>query len=631
MSQPTTERLEFKSELRRVLHLITHSLYSHREVFLRELISNACDAIDKVRFHSLQQPHLVEGDADWKIKLIADKAAGTLTVTDNGIGMDRAAIIENLGTIARSGTRAFMEGLESAESKPDLIGQFGVGFYSAFMVADSVSVTSRLAGTAATSAVRWTSDGQGEFTVEETEKAARGTEIVLHLKEDAKEFLDEWRLRQVVKQFSDFIEHPVVMDVEKQGEGDQKTLEEEILNSRKALWLRSKSEVTSEEYTAFYHQISNDFDEPLKVIHYSGEGTIEFKALLYIPKKRAFDLQFGDVKVGPKLYINRVQIMDHCEALLPGYLRFVKGVVDCPDLPLNVSRELLQNNPLLEKIQKVLVKTILKTLEELKTSDVEAYADFHRELGGILKEGLSRDWSHREQLAELLLFESLKAEPGKLISLGQYVAQMPADQTDIHYLTGDHRPTLEHAPCLELFRHRGWDVLLLTDPIDEFVIPALPEYKGKHLKAADKSQPELKPEEQKQVEEAEGRFKPLLAALAPQLEDVQEVRLSRRMKESAACLVSEEGALGANLERLMQKLGKTEGLEPTKRILELNPEHPVVEGMLRLFEKDPLDSRIANYGRLLYEQAVISEGSRLSDPSAFIRRINELMAKDAGV
>jgi molecular chaperone HtpG len=628
MSQPTSERLEFKSELRRVLHLITHSLYSHREVFLRELISNACDAIDKVRFNSLQNPALVEGDADWKIKLVADKAAGTLTITDNGIGMDRDAIVENLGTIAKSGTQAFMESLKTAESKPDLIGQFGVGFYAAFMVADLVTVTSRLAGTPASAAVKWTSDGQGDFTVESAEKATRGTEIVLHLKEDAREFLDEWRLRQVVKQFSDFVEHPVVMDVEKKGEGDEKTIEEETLNSRKALWLRSKSDISTEEYEAFYHQISNDFDQPLKVIHYSGEGTVEFKALLYLPKRRAFDLQFGDVKAGPRLYINRVQIMDHCEALLPAYLRFVKGVVDCPDLPLNVSREMLQNNPLLEKIQKVLVKTVLKTLEELKHSDFEAYAEFHRELGGILKEGLSRDWSHREQLADLLLFESLKTERGKFISLGQYVEQMPADQTEIHYLTGEHRATLEHAPCLELFRHRGWDVLLLTDPIDEFVIPALPEYKGKPLKAADRSQPELKPEEEKLVEEIESSYKPLLGALAPRLEEVQEIRISRRLKESAACLVSGEGDMGANLERLMQKLGRGEG--PSKRILELNPDHAVVKGMRQIFEKDPADPRLESYGRLLYEQAVISEGSRLEDPSAFIRRINELMAKDAG-
>jgi len=633
MSQANTERMEFKSELRQVLQLITHSLYSHKEVFLRELLSNACDAIDKVRFNSLANAHLLEGDQDWKIKLIPDKDAGTLTIVDNGIGMNRESIIDNLGTIARSGTKAFLENLKQADAtqKPDLIGQFGVGFYSAFMVADSVTVMSRAAGEPASSAVRWISDGQGEFTLESVDKATRGTEITLHLKEDEREFLDAWRLRQVVKQFSDFVEHPIVMDVEHtekvEGE-DKKTIQEETLNSRKALWLRSKSDVTQDEYNAFYKQISNDFEEPLKVIHYSGEGTIEFKALLYIPKRKGFDMQFGDVKAGPRLYINRVQIMDHCEALLPAYLRFVKGVVDCPDLPLNVSREILQHNPLLDKIQKILVKTVLKALEELKTSSYDAYVPFFEDLGDVLKEGLSRDWDHKEQIANLLLFESLKHEAGTFTTLAQYVEGMPSDQTEIFYLTGEHRAALEHSPALEAFKERGWDVLLLTAPIDEFVIPDLREYKGKALKAADRNAPELKPEEQKKVEEAAGKFKPLFEALQPGLKAVKEIRLSKRLKESAACLVADEGAMSPNLERLMQKLGRTEGMEPSKRILELNPDHPVVAGLLDLFGRNAGDPRVQEYGELLYDQALLAEGSRLADPSAFIRRVNALLAKD---
>jgi molecular chaperone HtpG len=633
MTDTAAEKMEFKSELRQILNLITHSLYSHKEIFLRELLSNASDAIDKVRFNSLQNEHLLENDRDWRIRLSADPAAGTLTVSDNGVGMNRDAIIENLGTIARSGTRAFLDSLKDADAatRPDLIGQFGVGFYSAFMVADTVSVVSRAAGE--TQGVRWTSDGLGEFTVEPCAKPGRGTDVILHLKDDEKEFLQDWRLRQIVKQFSDFIEHPILMEVEKPGQdGAEPTRSDETLNSRKALWLRSKGDVSAEEHNAFYRQISNDFEDPLKVIHYAAEGALDFKVLLYIPRHKAFELQFGEAKVGPKLYINRVQIMDHCEAVLPGYLRFVKGIVDCADLPLNVSREILQHSPLLEKIQKSVVKNVLKALAELQASDLEAYTALFTELGGILKEGLGRDWEHKDQLADLLLYPSLRTEHGKFTTLAQYVEAMPADQTDIYYLAGEGRDLLEHAPSLEVFRHRGWDVLLLTEPIDEFVFPALTEFRGKPLKAADRSEPELPGEEQKKVEEAAGRFQPLLDTLKAQFQTLKDVRLSRRLKESAACLVAEEGALGANMERLLQKMGKADsfgGASP--RILELNPEHAAVQGLLKIHQQDPADPRLADYAALLYDQAVLAEGSRVPDPSAFARRINDLIRKDAGL
>ena len=628
MTEPIIEKREFKSELRQMLSLITHSLYSHKEIFLRELISNASDAIDKIRFNSLQNEALLEGNRDWKIKLTADKAAGTLTISDNGVGMSHDTIIDNLGTIARSGTREFLDSLRQTEtaSRPELIGQFGVGFYSAFMVADQVTVVSRAAGDPR--AVRWISDGQGEFTVEAVERPSRGTDVILRLKEEEKEFLEEWRLRNVVKQFSDFIEHPIVMDVEQQGEKDEKTLAEETLNSRKALWLRSKSDVTQEEHTAFYHQISGDFEDPAKVIHYAAEGALEFKALLYIPKRKSFELQFGEGKVGPKLYVNRVQIMDHCEQLLPSYLRFVKGVVDCSDLPLNVSREMLQHNPQLEKIQKSLVKNVFQALADLETTDYDAYVGVFQELGGILKEGLGRDWANREAIADLLLFETLKTDKGKYISLAQYVEAMPADQTSIYFMTGEDRAALDHSPALEAFRHRGWDVLLLTEPIDEFVFPMLPDYKGKPLKAADRNAPELPEEDRKKAEEVETSFKPLLALLSEKLTGLKEVRLSRRLKESAACLVADEGALGANMERLMQKLGRAEG-GPSPRILELNPDHPAVRGLLKLHAADPADPRIESHARLLHDQAVLTEGSRLADPSDFVRRINDLLIKDA--
>lgn len=630
MTETTPERREFKTELQQMLHLITHSLYSHKEIFLRELLSNASDAIDKIRFNSLQNAEQVEADRDWKIKLTVDKAAGTLTVSDNGIGMSREAVIENLGTIARSGTRAFLDSLKAADAatRPDLIGQFGVGFYSAFMVADQVTVVSRAAG--ATEAVRWVSDGLGEFTVEAASRTGRGTDVTVHFKDEEKEFLEPFRLRSIVKQFSDFIEHPIVMDGEPAEAGAAPA--EETLNSRKALWLRSKSDVTAEEHTAFYRQVANAFDEPVKVIHYVAEGALEFRALLYIPRTKGFDLQFAEAKTGPKLYINRVQIMDHCEQLLPPYLRFVKGVVDCPDLPLNVSREVIQHSPLLEKIQKSLVKNVLSALDDLKTSDLETYTAVFAELGGILKEGLARDWDHRAQIADLLLFQSLKTEAGKVTTLAQYVEAMPAEQTDIYYLAGEQRAVLEHSPALEVFRHRGWDVLLLTEPIDEFVFPSLADYKGKPLKAADRSAPELPAEALKQAEEASGVFQPLLASLKGQLAELKDIRLSRRLKESAACLVADEGDLGANMERLLQKMGRADAMGmggPAQRILELNPEHAAVQALLHLHQADPADARIGTYAQLLHDQAVLAEGSRLADPSAFAQRINDLIVKTA--
>jgi molecular chaperone HtpG len=626
MAGTSAEKYPFKSELQQVLHLITHSLYSHKEIFLRELISNASDAIDKVRFNSLQNEHLVEGDRNWKIKLAADLAAGTLTVSDNGIGMTRQEIVENLGTIARSGTRAFLDSIKQADAaaRLELIGQFGVGFYSAFMVADQVTVVSRAAGQ--TGAVRWVSDGQGEYTVEEASRPGRGTDVTLHLKADEQEFLQPWRLRSVVKQFSDFIEHSIVMDAEKAGEGGPG---EETLNSRKALWLRSKGDVTQEEHNAFYRQIANDFEDPVKVIHYAAEGALDFKALLYIPRHKSFDLQFAEAKAGPRLYVNRVQIMDHCEQLLPGYLRFVKGVVDCSDLPLNVSREVIQHSPLLEKIHKSLVKNVLGALEELKSQDYDTYVPVFEELGSILKEGLARDSDHREAIADLLLFQSLRTEAGKYTTLAQYVDAMPGDQADIYYLAGEQRSTLDPSPSLEAFRHKGWDVLLLTDPIDEFVFPSLGDYRGKALKAADRSAPELSPEEARKIEEAAGAFQSLLQAAKAFLPDLKDVRLSRRLKESAACLVAEEGAMGANMERLLQKLGRSDLGGAARRILELNPDHPAVQGLRKLHEARPADPRVAEYVRLLHDQAVLAEGSRIPDPGAFARRINDLIAKDA--
>jgi molecular chaperone HtpG len=632
MSETTdtpVETMPFRSELRQILHLITHSLYSHKEIFLRELISNASDAINRLRFDSLNNDALLEDDKDWKIKLVADKAQGTLTVSDNGVGMSRETIVDQLGTIAKSGTREFLETLRQAEaaSRPDLIGQFGVGFYAAFMAADRVTVRSRMAGLAPDQGVEWVSDGQGEFTVRPIEKAKRGTDVVLHLKEDEKAFLDSWRLRQIVKEFSDFIEYPVVMDVEHTEDGKTE-VREETFNSMKALWLRPRSEVTEEEYHAFYRQISNDFTDPLKVIHYTGEGLTEFRVLLFIPAKRPFDLMFGDPKVGPRLYIQRVQIMEHCEELLPAYLRFVRGVVDCPDLPLNVSREILQQNPILDRIRKNLVKRIFQTLEEMKKNAFDEYAAFFKELGMILKEGLAQDWENKDQIAGLLVYESVQTGPGKVISLDTYVEKMPPDQEEIYYLTGEHRGVLENTPYLEVFNDRGWDVLFMTEPIDEFVIPYLTEYRGKKLRAADRG--DLKPDEtaKAKAEDHARTFKGLIETLKERIPEVRDIRLSTRLKESASCLVADEGAMGANMERIMQRLGQGEGLETGRRILELNPEHPVVQGLQKLHDSSKNDPRIASIGRLLYEEAVIAEGSKLKDPAGFARRVNDLLVRE---
>ena len=624
MSQSITETLSFKSELKQILHLITHSLYTNKEVFLRELLSNASDAIDRLRFDSLDKEALVGDDRDWKIRVTPDKAAGTLTVSDDGIGMTRSEIVENLGTIAKSGTRAFLDQLKSvdAERRLELIGQFGVGFYSAFMVADRVRVLSRAAG--ANEAVEWESDGQGEFSIGASLREGRGTDVILHIKDSEKDFLDTWRIRSIVRQFSDFIEHPIVMAVEKK-EGEETKTEDETLNSRRALWLRSKQDVTEEEYASFYRQISNDYDSPAKTLHVHAEGNLSFKALLYLPKRKSWDLQFGGLKGGHRLYVNRVLIQDPCEALLPPWLRFVKGVVDCPDLPLNVSRETLQQNPLLDKIQKNLVKQVTKALEELKAEDRPGYEALFVELGQFIKEGLAREFERREAIADLLLFEHLNGEPGKLITLGEYVAAMPEAQTGIYHLAGEDRAALAANPCLEAFRHLSWDVLLLTDPMDPFVMPSLTEFKSKPLKAADRHAPEM-PEAPEHLDEAAKAFGPLLDSLKSKLTALKDVRLSTRLKESASCLVAAEDAMDPRMEQLMARLGQSHG--PSPRVLELNPQHPTVKALLNRYKTSPDDPKIGRYGQFLLDQALIAEGSRLPDPAAFLARINEMAALD---
>ncbi|MBI3822068.1 MAG: molecular chaperone HtpG [Planctomycetes bacterium] len=615
------ETMQFKTELKQLLHLIIHSLYSHKDIFLRELISNASDAIDRVRFEGLTKPELLEDNADWKIKLIPDEANRTLTISDNGVGMSRETIVDQLGTIARSDTREFLDSLKAADAKerPDLIGQFGVGFYASFMVADKVTVLSRMAGAAA-NGVKWESAGAGDFSIEDCTKPTRGTDVILHLREDAKEFLDKNRLHNLVKKYSDFVEHPIVMDVENDG----KTIED-TLNARKAIWLRNKSDVNDDEYHAFYKHLSHDVNNPLKTIHYKAEGQMEFKALLYVPAKKPFDLMWGDSKKGLHLYIQRVFILDDCETLLPKYLRFVRGVVDSPDLPLNVSREILQHSAPLEKIKSNLTSKVLSTLDELKRKEFDQYVGFYNELGMFLKEGAYQDWENKKKLADLLLFESTKTDAGKFTTLADYVERMPGDQTEIYYLAGDGREVLEQSPLLESFKAKSWEVLLLTDPADEFVVDSQHEYKGKQLKAIDKAgidQTNISDDTKK-------RFQPLLDYFKEKIGDVGDARLTNRLKESAVCLVSDEHAMSASMERLMQRMQRDGPMPASKRILEVNPEHSLVQALATLLEKDKNDARLEGAARLLYDQAVILEGSKVKDPLAFAQRLNTLLLTDA--
>ncbi|MGF1579443.1 MAG: molecular chaperone HtpG [Gemmataceae bacterium] len=621
-----SETHEFKTELKDLLHLIIHSLYSHKEIFLRELISNASDAIDTVRFQSLTNSELLEEDAEWKIKLVPDEENSTLTISDNGVGMNAENIVTNLGTIAKSGTKQFVQALQevSDQQRPELIGQFGVGFYSAFMIADKVTVVSRMAGPTS-EGVKWESDGQGSYTLEKVEKDKRGTDVVLHVKEEDKEFLQSFKLRQIVKQYSDFIEHPIVMDVEREEDGEKK-VEEETLNSRKAIWLRPKNDIKDEEYNEFYRHIAHDYTDPLKIIHYNAEGVIEFKALLYVPSQKPFDLTFGDSNKGLHLYIQRVFIMDDCETLLPPYLRFMRGVVDSPNLDLNVSREILQHSAPLEKIKTNLTKKILSTLDEMRRKEYEEkYLKFYNELGVILKEGVSQDYTNREKIADLLLFESTKTERGQYTTLATYLENLQPDQDAIYYLAGETREIVENSPALESFKAKNIEVLLLTDPYDAIVMQSLRQYKEKELKAADKGDIE----ETEIPKETTEKFQPLLDYLKETVGQLKEVRLSKRLKESAVCLVSDENDMGAHMEHLMTRMGRAHEVPKSQRIMEVNAEHSTIQAIQEIFDRDKSDSRLEPYAKLLYDQAVIAEGSKVMDPAGFAKRINDILTRDA--
>jgi molecular chaperone HtpG len=540
-----------------------------------------------------------------------------------------------------------MEALKEAQSSnnPELIGQFGVGFYSSFMVADRVTLTTRKAGSTS-SGCCWESTGDGTYTVEECDKETRGTEIVLHLKEEMKEYLDEWKIRSIVKKYSDYVQYPVVMDITRsepvkgldgkviEGGGEIEKTTEETLNSMKAIWTRPKNEITDEEHEEFYKHISHDFDKPFRSIHYAAEGVSEFKALLYLPAHKPYDLFMQDRKRGVHLYVKRVFITDNCEALLPDYLRFVRGVVDSSDLPLNVSREILQEDVQIKRIQKNLVGKVLSTLAEIKEKEPEEYLKFYAEFGPVLKEGLHFDYANKEKLQELVLFESSVTEAGKPVSLKEYVGRMPEGQKEIYFITGTSREMVAHSPHLEAFRSKGYEVLFLTDPVDEWVVQALTEYDGKKLKAVDRGDIELESEEETKASEEKKKeqqehYKGLLEFIKGKLaESVKEVRFSSRLTESACCLVADEYGMNANMERIMKAMNQE--VPKSKRILELNPNHPIVQVLEEMYAADNSNPRLEDYCGLLLDQALLTEGSPIKDPLRFTRLVSELMVKAKG-
>ena len=627
--------MEFKAEVNQILDLMIHSLYSHKEIFLRELISNASDALDKARYEALTNSELTGTKADWKVKISMDKDAGTLIISDNGIGMDRDEAIEALGTIAHSGTKAFLQSLKNKDiqDNPELIGQFGVGFYSAFMVADKITVLSKKAGAENISGVKWESTADNSFTIEDVEKTGPGTDVILHIKNEEKKYLDEWEVRSIIKKYSDYIEYPVVLEVEREKDSviekgtKIKVKEEETVNSGKAIWLKDKAEITDTEYNEFYHHISHDFTDPSKIIHYKAEGTSEFISLLYIPSKAPLDIFYKDFKLGPALYVKRVQIMDHCEALIPHYLRFVKGLVDSSDLPLNVSREMLQNNRQTEIIKNNITKKILESLSEMKNSEYEKYLTFFNEFGKVLKEGLHYDYSRKEAIADLLLFHSTKAEKETLRTLDAYVSSMKPDQEEIYYLTGNSMAELLRSPYLEMFVEKDFEVLCMLDEIDDLIFSNF-EYKGKKFKSIIKGEISIDKEKQESVKESKEKFENLLNFIKEALKDeVKDVRISGRLKDSPCCLVGEEGDLDPRMEKLLKSMGQD--VPERKKILEINAMHPIYSTMLRIFEKDKADPILKEYTHLILDQALLLEGSKPKDPVLFIKYLSNLMLEHA--
>ncbi|MGA8262629.1 MAG: molecular chaperone HtpG [Arenicellales bacterium] len=616
-----TETHEFQSEVNQLLNLVIHSLYGHKEIFLRELISNASDACDRLRFLSLTDDSLLEGDGELAITVDYDSDKNTVTVRDNGIGMTRDEVLENIGTIARSGTREFVQSLTGDQSKDsNLIGQFGVGFYSVFMVGDHVTLTSRKAGEAPGEGVRWESDGNGQFTLDTVDSAPRGTEIVIQLKEDAKEYADGHRLRSIINKYSDHISLPIRMP---ELDGDKKKESFETVNKGSALWARKKSDITQGEYNTFYKNLSYDSEPPLATIHNQVEGNLEYISLFFIPARAPFDLWNREQRHGVKLYVRRVFIADDAEHLMPNYLRFVRGVVDSADLPLNVSREFLQHNKAIDKIKAASVKRILGELKRIAKDEPHSYQKFWSQFGQVMKEGLVEDHENHETLAELARFATTKSEDAEQsVSLDQYIERMGEKQKAIYYLAADSYRAAKDSPHLEVFRKNGIEVLLLSDPVDEWMVNSLGEYKEKTLKSVAKGElnlEEIGGEESREDAKPPQEMKPLLEKFKNVLADqVKDVRVSRRLTDSPACLVADEHDLGGNLERILKAMGQDAPLY--KPILELNPDHDIIKGL------DPEAEGFDEWARVLFDQAALSEGAQLKEPAAYVKRVNALLS-----
>ena len=625
------ETLGFQAEVKQLLNLMIHSLYSNKEIFLRELISNASDACDRLRFEALNNAALYGDDGDLKIRVSFDKEARTLSIADNGIGLSRDEAVEHLGTIAKSGTREFFSALTGDQAKDaHLIGQFGVGFYSSYIVADKVTVVSRRAGLEAAQAVRWESSGEGDFTVEMIERAQRGTEVTLHLREGEDEFLSSWKLREIVRKYSDHITLPILMTKERWDEEKKEqvpTDEDETVNQASALWSRPKSEISDEQYNEFYKHVAHDFEDPLAHVHARVEGKQEYTQLLYLPSRAPFDLFERTARHGIKLYVRRVFIMDDAEQLMPLYLRFVRGVVDSNDLPLNVSREILQQSRDIESIRGGCVKRVLGLLESLADSEDEAakekYVRFWKEFGRVLKEGVGEDFANKERIARLLRFASTRADTTEeSVSLADYVARMKEGQEKIYYVTAETFTAAKNSPHLEIFRKKGIEVLLLSDRVDEWVTGHLTEFDGKPLQSVAKGGLDLgKLEDVAEKEEAEkaaDEYRELIDKVKATLGDkVKDVRVTHRLTDSPSCLVADDYDLGGNLQRILKAAGQQ--APASKPILEINPKHPAVQRLK--YE----EARFDDWANLLLEQATLAEGGSLEDPAGFVKRINDLM------
>ena len=623
------ETLGFQAEVKQLLHLMVHSLYGNKEIFLRELISNASDACDKLRFQALADQALWESDSDLKIRVSYDRSARTITVSDNGVGMSRDEVISNIGTIAKSGTREFLQSLTGDQAKDaHLIGQFGVGFYSSFIVADRVTLVTRRAGMGAEHGVRWESEGQGDYTLEAVTREGRGTDVTLHLRDGEDELLSGFRLRSILRKYSDHITIPVLMKKEEWDKDKNEqaiTHEDEQINQASALWARPKSEITDEQYHEFYKYVAHDFEPPLAWTHARVEGKQEYTLLLYLPAHPQFDLWDRDHRHGVKLYVQRVFIMEGAEQLVPAYLRFVRGVIDSNDLPLNVSREILQESKAVEAIRAGSVKRVLSLLEELAENEKDKFAKFWKEFGRVFKEGLAEDYANKERIARLARFSSTRAESEEqTISLADYVSRMRDGQDKIYYITADSFIAAKSSPHLEIFRKKEVEVLLMFDRVDEWAISNLAEFEGKKLQSVAKGDLDLgklqDEDEKKEQEKEAGEFRDLTDKIAKTLgERVKEVRVTHRLTSSPACLVSDQWGMSMNLERLLKAAGQK--VPDVKPILEINPHHVLVQGLK--YESD--EKRFGDWSYILFDQAVLAEGGQLDDPGSFVKRLNELM------